>query len=398
MINYEEALNAILSNTKRCKKEKVLLKDSIGMILNENIYSGVEMPPFDKSAMDGYAVISRDSRKIPAVLKCIGVIQAGSKAVKRMRKGECIKIMTGAPIPGNADSVIKVEDTNSSGRSVELFKSTRKYENVCKKGEDIRSGMKVVNRGTKILPSHVAVIAACGRKYVSVIKRPRVAIINTGEEIIVAGKKLGRGEIYNSNGPTLSALLQADGFEPVYLGVVKDKKSDLLRVIKKGLKVDVLLISGGVSMGDYDFVPEVLGMLGVRKIFHKVKVKPGKPLFFGKKDGNKYVFGIPGNPVSTYVTYNVFIYPALNKMMGLKNNGLDLKKGIMEASYKKKSGRKQFVLVNVDKKSGKYFLTPRCSHGSGDILSLSRADGIMVVEKDVTELKKKSEVFFFIWR
>ena len=398
MIEFEEALRIILKNTGTLLAEQVPVDESIGRILQEDIHSKIEMPPFDKSAVDGYAVNASDVRRVPARLRRLGLIQAGEAFGGRLARGECVKIMTGAPLPKGADSVVMVEDSRQQGQYVELSKSAKKGENVCFRGEDLKKGQMILKKGTKIFSSHIGILATVGMPLVKVTGSPRVAILNTGGEIIPLGKRLGRNKIYNSNGPMLSALLKADGIEPRFLGIAKDNVRDLKKEIGTGLSADILLISGGVSMGDYDLIPSVLGSMGVKKIFHKVKIKPGKPLFFGRSQKGALVFGIPGNPVSNFLSYLIFVRTAINKMMGCQSGKPGFEEGIAQTGFHSKAGRKHFVLVKVSRRGNRYYLTPVASHGSADVLALSKADGFMVAEPRTGIIKKGSKVKFITWK
>jgi len=397
MIEYEEALKQILKNSSPLPPEKISIEDSIGRILKEDVYSTIEMPPFDKAAMDGYAIRARDVENAPTNLRCIGLIQAGDIFKNKLNRAECVKIMTGAPLPQGAQSVVMVEDTLQSGDSVLIKKTVKKGENVCFRGEDLKRRQRVLEQGVKISPAHVAVLATVGRRFVRVAAKPQVAILNTGGEIVPAGSKLGKNKIYNSNGPMLEALLKSDNIEPSFLGIAKDDPGELRSAIKQGLKKNVLLVSGGVSMGDYDLVPEVLASLGVRKIFHKVNIKPGKPLFFGVKN-KTLVFGIPGNPVSNFLSYLVFVRPALCNLMGYQYCEPEFREGLAAKKIITKTGRRHFVPVKIIKNKNQYHLTPVNSHGSADIMALSEADGFMVVDKERTAVEKNSKMKFITWK
>ncbi len=305
--------------------------------------------------------------------------------------------MTGAVLPKGTDSVVMVEDSRKKNGYVEILKSVAKGSNVCFKGEDIKKGQKIFQKGRTISISDMALLATVGKPLVRIVKKPEVALLNTGGEIVPLGRKLNKGKIYNSNGPQLLTLLKLDGITPHFLGIAKDTPYDLLKAIKKGLKSNVFLISGGVSMGDYDLVPKILEKLGVKKIFHKVNIKPGKPLFFGVAKGT-IVFGIPGNPVSNFLAYNLFIRPALYKLMGAHKGEPLFKQGIVMKAFSHKSDRTHFVLVKIFKKGDGYCLYPIASHGSADILALSKADGFMIVEANVAIVKATSRVKFFTWR
>ncbi|MFH1504183.1 MAG: gephyrin-like molybdotransferase Glp [Candidatus Omnitrophota bacterium] len=397
MIEFEGALSAVLKSVCALAAERTLIKESVGKVLAEDIYSKVEMPPFDKSAMDGYAVNSLDVKKAPVKLKCIGILQAGRNFKKKINRGECVKIMTGAPIPKGADSVVMVENTRFSGEYVEILPAPKKWENICFKGEDIKLGQKIADKGACVCVSDIALLAAAGNRYVKTVKFPRVSSLNTGSEIISLGKKLGKNKIYNSNGPQIYSLLKADGIAPCCLGVVRDNFQELVKAVKKGFKHDILLISGGVSAGDYDLVPKALEKAGVKKIFHKVKIKPGKPLYFGKYK-KTVIFGVPGNPVSNFSTYILFIRPAIYKMMGRGGYKLDFKEGIIKESFKHKIGRTHFIPVKILIKQGKYQISPLNSRGSADIFTLSKADAFMMAEAETSVVKKNSKVKFITWR
>ncbi len=396
MITFEEALVKIIKHATILGVKKVLIEESMGMTLAEDIYSKSDMPPFNKSAVDGYALRAADVKTAPVVLKNVGVIKAGGNFVRRLKTGECVKIMTGAPLPGGTDSVVMVEFTQAIGREITVLKTLGKMANVCLKAEDLKRGQKVMAKGAQICASHVAVLAAVGREFVKAIARPRVAVLNTGGEIVPVGSKLPKNCIYNSNGPMLAALFRSDGIQAKLPGVAKDARRDLEKAIKKCLDVDILLISGGVSVGDYDLVPEVLKGLGVKQVFHKVKIKPGKPLFFGVRN-KTIIFGVPGNPLAGFLAYLVFVRPAVRKMQNSKNYYPVFQEGILEKVFRQQANRKNFVLTRITKKRGQYYLSPLVSHGSADVVSLSQADGFFIADKDIVTMKKNTRVKFITW-
>ncbi len=397
MINYEEALRIILNNARRLTPEKIFIEEAVGYLLAEGVYSKIDMPPFNKSAMDGYAVIAKDTQNAPAKLKCIGLIQAGGSFKRKIEPGECVKIMTGAVLPKGSDSVVMIEDTTNSDKFVNIKGPVSKWQNVCFKGEDIQKAKLVLKKDRVISSACVALLATVGKRLVKVIKRPKVTILNTGGEIVPTGRKLSRGQIYNSNGPQLAALLKSDGIDPRYLGIAQDKPKELMQAIRRGLKSDIFLISGGVSMGDYDLVPGILKRAGVKEIFHKVNIKPGKPLFFGKK-AKTLIFGIPGNPVSNFLTYQLFIRPTVYKMSGYNSYWPRFEKGILESSFRQKTGRTHFVLAATEKRDGNWYVNPVSCHGSADVLALSRANGFIVVGKNIGYLRAKLKVRILLWK
>lgn len=397
MLEFEQALKLILSNTNELPVEETAVEGCVGCMLRCDIYSTIEMPPFNKSAMDGYAVKFRDVQNTPVRLKNIAFIQAGQTVKRKVRRGECAKIMTGASLPQGADSVVMVEDAREAGASIEIMKSVKKRSNVCFQGEDIKKGQKILEKGRMLSVSDVALLATVGLRFVRVTKNPSVAVLNTGGEIVPAGCKLSKRQIYNSNGPQLLALLKSDGINPCFLGIAKDRPQELRKAIRSGFKFDILLISGGVSMGDYDLVPGILGSQGVKEIFHNVKTKPGKPLFFGKRK-NTLFFGIPGNPVSNFLAYLIYIRPALYKMMGRIPYKSQFEEGVLEREFHQKPGRKHFVLAKILNKDHCSYVVPVGSHGSADILALSKADGFMVLDADVSIAKAKSKIKFITWK
>lgn len=397
MITYEQALENILKNTPMLPTEKVLTEESLGRVLNEEIISAIEMPAFDRSAMDGYALNHLDAEKVPVKLKCIGLIQAGDVFNKKLKRGECVKIMTGAQVPENADCVVMVEYTRITEEGVEILKAAQRSENIFFQGEDFKKGQIVLEKGTKILPSHIGILATVGRKFVKVFAKPKVAVLNTGGEIVSLGNKLGRNKIYNSNGPMLGALLESEGIKPVLLGIAKDNSKELKERIKKGFAADILLISGGVSMGDYDLVPGILEELGVKKIFHKVNIKPGKPVFFGTKN-KTVIFGVPGNPVSNFVAYHIFIRAVIQKMMGAQEPGPGFSEGIAATDFPKKAGRRYFALAKISINEGMCCLSSIPGHSSADTLALSQADSLVMLDDASTVVKNKAKVKFITWR
>ena len=377
--------------------ERIYIADSVGRVLAENVISKIPMPPFHKSAVDGYALKAAQAESAGILLTCTGLIQAGETFGKEIKPGECIKIMTGAAVPESTDAVIMVEDTRPlEDGTVEILKSVKKGQNICVKGEDIAFGQKVIEKGTLISSSHVAVMASSGRKTIKVYGRPEVAILNTGGEIVPVGRKITGNRIYNSNGPMLEALLKEDGIQANSLGIAKDTEHDLQRALEKGLTADVLLVSGGVSMGDYDLVPAILKEMGVKELFHTVRIKPGKPLFFGVKR-KKIIFGIPGNPVSNFLTYLLFIRPALHAMMGYTVKEPVVFEGLTSALLHSDTNRKHFIPARICKKGGDFLLTPVSSHGSADILALSNADAFLMLEEG-SDIKQGAKVKFVTWK
>ena len=396
MISFNEAFKKVLDQAKILGYEKLPVDESLGYVLAEDIVSEYDIPHFNKSAMDGYAVRYDDLKYIPVKLKCIDIIRTGQVFKKTVNKGECVKIMTGSLMPEGTDSVVMVEHTETAHKNkglIKIFKKVDYGENVCLKGEDIKKGRTVLKKGALIRGPEVSIISSLGMSIVRVYKKPTVAVLSTGDEIIEPGKSLVHGKIYNSNGHMFLSLFKEMGIKARYLGIVKDEEKKLKKAVMNGLKSDILLLSGGVSMGDYDLVPGVLKKCGVKKVFHKVRMKPGKPLFFGVRN-NRLVFGIPGNPVPAYLIYFIFIKPVVDKLMG-KKLCLNVTKGIMKKDYRRKPGRKHFVPV-LYKNDGSVYPVENY-HGSADISSLTRANGFMVMPASAGFIKKGQDVELLLW-
>ena len=390
MITFEEAMETVLRNAKPLPAAQVRIEDAVGRVLLEELRSGIDMPPFNKSAVDGYAIRSAEAAQ---PLRNVGLILAGDVFKGKVLPGQCVKIMTGAPVPPWADSVVMVEDSAEKDGFVIFTKAPGKGENICRRGEDIKKGTRILARGTVLSLSHIAVMAAIGRSHVKAGALPQVSLINTGGELIPPGRSLRGNSIYNSNGPMLSAMLKSDGInaEPV---IVRDEPRGLKAAFTKGLKADIMLISGGVSMGDFDLVPGTLKSLGVKCLFHKVRVRPGKPMFFGVK-GRKLVFGIPGNPLANFLAYLAYIRPAIRKLSCRPDYAPEFKTGVCSGKFEPKTPRRALVLTAVGAETA-YSLAEISNNGSADILALAAANGFTMV-KEGGSLKKGEKAKFLTW-
>jgi molybdopterin molybdotransferase len=381
MILLEQAMQKILEATKKLDIEKINLDSSFNYVLAENITADIDIPPFNKSAMDGYAVRAKDISAVPAILEVQDTIQAGDSALGSIKSGQCVKIMTGAPVPRYADSVVMVEDTEQSENGfVKILKEVKKGQNVCQQGEDIKRGKVVLEKDTFIGAPEIAILSSVGKTAVRVYRKPEVAIVSTGNEIVEPGNPLKNGQIRNSNGPMLMSLVLSLGCKTRYLGIAEDTESSLRNKIGEGLKSDVLLLSGGVSMGEYDLIPKVLGELGVRILFHRVFVKPGKPLLFAVK-GKSIIFGIPGNPVSNFTTFHMFVKPALRKMMGVSAYEVSLEEAVMDIDFKNTTERVHVVPSSCFFKGTELHVAPFTLNGSADIIGCSNANCFAVIRK-----------------
>ena len=402
MINSKQALSIILRQAKLLGQESILISETLGRILAEDIYSDINLPPFDRSAMDGFAVNSKDTSE---VFEIIEDIPAGKVPKKTIKPGQCARIMTGAMLPKGADKVIKVEDSEpaTERRGSFSFKEPRRLAsgstktNVSKLGEDIKAGALVLKKGTKIRPQEAAMLATVGKIKVKVLRQPNVAVISTGSELVEPSKKPKAGQIRNSNASMLLVQLKRRGIDGQYLGIAKDNILATKKLIQKGLKqADILLLSGGVSVGDYDFVKEVLGSCGVKIHFNKVAIKPGKPTVFGSK-GKKLVFGLPGNPVSVLVIFELFVVPALDKIVGRQTKSQFKKIKLLKDFSRRDIKREQYypVKIKLEKPATErrgFLVVPLEFHGSAHMQALTEANGIMQVPRGVKEIKKGTMV------
>ncbi|MFC1566759.1 molybdopterin molybdotransferase MoeA [bacterium] len=382
MLTLHKALKIIEKNKISLDTKIVPLDSAFNRILAEDAFSDINIPPFDKSAMDGYAV---NSISTASVREIKGSVHAGETFTDSFEVNECVKIMTGAPIPSSADCVVKIEDTEEiPNNKVQINCSLNKGFNICKKAEDLKEGDRVLSKGIKIQGPEIAALASVGKDTCKVYKMPKAAIISTGNELIEPGDDLKNGCIRNSNGHMLSALAKDFGCEVSYLGIAKDTTNDLETKIKKGLESDILLLSGGVSMGDKDLVFSALKNQGVEILFHGVYIKPGKPLLFGKK-GKTLVFGIPGNPVANFTTFHFFVRPVINQNM-IKVQAY------ITHDFTKKKGRSLIVPTRYEYKSNKPKISAFNIMGSADITGCIGCNAFMLIEGKESAMIKEGEL------
>lgn len=393
MITVEEALEKILSRIHPLGSEKVSILEALGRVMAENIYANRDIPPLDNSGMDGYAVRSEDiqnaSSSQPVRLEVIEDLPAGFVSKKRVEKGKAIRIMTGAPIPKGADTVVPVEDAKQDDQFVLIFTTLPSDENIRKAGEDVKEGERVISAGDLIRPSEVGMLASVRRSFVSVYQRPLVAILCTGEELVDVDGILDEVKIVSSNSYTLAAQVRDCGAIPVQLGIVRDRKEEIKEKLLQGIRADVLISSAGVSVGDYDFVKDALKDLGMEMIFWKVAMQPGRPLVFGTIQG-KPVFGVPGNPVSSMVSFEQFVRPSLLKMMGHRQLYRPVIEAVLKEDIRKKPGRRHFMRAFVSFEKDQYFASVTGPQGSGILKSMVKANGLVIVPED-REIVKAGE-------
>jgi molybdopterin molybdotransferase len=335
--------------------------------------------------MDGYAVRSVDIRNAsetnPVRLEVIEDLRAGFISEKTVGKGQAIRIMTGAPIPKGADAVVPAEETKREDGSVLILTSAFPGGYIRKAGEDVKKGDRVMIKGDIIRPSEIGMLASMGRPFVPVYQRPSVAILCTGEELVDVGESLEGAKIVSSNSYTLAAQVKECGAIPIQLGIARDEKEEIREKILQGLRSDVFISSAGVSVGDYDLVRDVLKELGVEMIFWRVAMKPGKPAAFWMFDG-KPAFSLPGNPVSSMVTFEQFVRPALLKMMGHRQLFRPVIEATLKEEIRKEPGKRHFIRAVVTYEKGGYFVTTTGPQGSGILQSMVRANGLIVILED----------------
>jgi len=379
MIRFEEALKIVIENAPALRGERVDILASSGRVLLENVCSDINMPPFNRSAVDGFACRRGD---LGQELTVIETIRAGQAPEKTLGPGQCSRIMTGSPVPEGADCVVMVEDTIDISENRIRFTGNHTKDNISRVAEDVREGDLVIEAGTMIRPQHIAIMAAVGYVNPLVATRPKVAVISTGDEIVEPQLKPGFSQIRNSNGYQLVEQIRKADALPDYLGIAPDnEKATLDKILLAMEGNDVVLLTGGVSMGTFDFVPSVMEKAGITILFRKIALQPGRPTIFGKKD-DKLIFGLPGNPVSSFTLFEVLVKPMLWKMMGVIDFYSILRLPMGTDYERRRSDRMQWLPVSI--RDGKVF--PLEYHGSAHIFSLASADAIAAIPFGVTKL------------
>ncbi len=407
MISVEEALQKVLDEVDILEAESVPILDTLGQVLAEDIKSDINVPPLDNSAMDGYAVRSEDtkgaSENAPRYLRVIDIVIAGSISKKKVTPGTAIRIMTGAPIPIGADTVVQFERTNEEKNTdntrIGILEEIPPDLNIRRAGEDIARGTLALRKGTVIRPSEIGLMASLGHSSVKVIRRPVVAVLSTGNELVEIDNALPEGKIHDSNLYSITALVKKYGCIPKVLGISRDDEAELAGKLKQAQDADMVLTTGGVSMGDYDMVKDILARDG-QIVFWKVRVKPGKPLAFGKikgrdkNGGAKSIphLGLPGNPVSCMVSFELFVRPALLKMMGKKNITKPIVAATMEETIINDAGRRLYNRAIVEKRNGHYYARMTGSQSSGILSSMSLANALVIIPEEKKTVKKGETV------
>ena len=384
-LSFKDARATVLERVRETlrtpKVKTVPLDDSLGCVLASDVRADRDYPPFDRSARDGFAVMSSDVASVPANLELIGETRAGEPSRFSLQPGQTVEIMTGAPGPENSDAVVMVEYSERSGQSVTLSRTIAAGRNLIPAGSEVESGQRVLRAGTRIGYTTIALLGTVGYAEVPVYERPQVAILSTGDEVLPVDAQPEIYQIRNSNAHSLAAQVRRRGGIPRILPVAKDRLNETRRLIEEGLRSDLLLLSGGVSMGKHDLVEEVLSGLAAEIFFTRVRIQPGKPLVFCRV-GETPVFGLPGNPLSTMVTFEVFASVAVDLLGGANESPLRFQKAVLAAPYRHKPFLTRFLGARME---GDYVNARVRLHkggGSGDVAAFAQTHCLMVATED----------------
>jgi molybdopterin molybdotransferase len=389
MISVEEAYEILLANLPERKTVRVQFQSALGRILAEDLKATSDIPPFYRSALDGYAVLAADVENAPVELKVAGESRAGGGMPGELKSGEAIAIMTGAPVPEGADAVQMIElcQVLDGGQKVVIQKPVKAHENIAPRGSEAKAGKVVLKAGHRIGPAEIAVMATFGYTEAMVYGKPNVAIFATGDELVEFNEVPRQGQIRNSNAHCLSGQLKYMDLDADYLGIARDDREELRRKMLLGLERDVLIITGGVSMGEYDFVRDVFQDLKLEILFSKVAIKPGKPTVFARR-GDKLVFGLPGNPISALVTFEYFVRPALGWLCGMAKPELPRMKGELLADVRQTPGRTAFLPAWVSWQADGWKVEPLRWKSSADIIGFTGANATFIFPKNRDFLSK----------
>ena len=395
MLTVDQALAIVLNHIDPLGVETVTLEHALGRVLCEPVYADIDLPPFDRARMDGYAVRSSDVATAPVKLRVIGEIAAGASFAGKINAGEAVKIFTGAPVPEGADAVQKIEVTESTNHTVEIKEAVKPGQFITPHASEIAAGEQVLKPGRTIGPAEMAVLASFGRPLVRVSRRPRVAVFSTGSELVDVSTKPSGAQIRNSNSYTIAAYAERAGAAVAMLPVVEDTP-DATRnaLLRAAADRDIVITSGGVSMGDYDLVKAALLEIGAEIFFDKVKIRPGKPIVFARRE-QSFFFCLPGNPVSTSVTFNVFVRPAIRKM---QHDGAPLVSSVtalLAHTLKDGSSRRSYLPGRLFIEDGRAVVEPLKWGGSSDLVAFVDANALIIVAEDVHEVPEGQIVEVF---
>ena len=384
MLTYEQARRTVIDKVEKARGPRATAKisvwDALGFVLAEEVKTDREYPPFNRSTRDGHAVRSPEV-SAGAKLRCVAEIKAGDAVTQPLAPGTCVQIMTGAAVPDGADAVVMIEHTNRESDSVRFDRASQAGQNIVPRGSEAQRSAMILTPGLRLGYAELAQAAQVGATQLRCASKPRVAILSTGDEVIAIDHEPGPFQIRNSNGVSLAAQVRLAGGEPVLLGNAADRTDDLREKISRGLREDMLVLSGGVSMGKYDLVETVLKDLGAQFFFDAVAIRPGRPAVFGKC-GDTFVFGLPGNPVSTMVTFELFVVPAIDLLSGAPARDLPLVEARLGTVLNEKPGLTHFLPARVEWRGAAPEVKALPWQGSGDIAALVRANCYLVVAAD----------------
>jgi molybdopterin molybdotransferase len=394
MLTFEEARRKVIEQVGKNRGPRAILGvsvwDALALVLAQEVKTDREYPPFDRSTRDGYAVRSKEVTP-GTKLKCMGEIKAGDTVKEALAAGNCVQIMTGAAVPPGTDAVVMIEHTQREGDVVQFERAARAGQNFVPRGSEAAAGQTILEPGMRLGYAELALAAQVGAVELQCAKRPRVAILSTGDEVVLVDRTPGEFQIRNSNSVSLAAQVRIAGGEPVVLGNAADRVEDLGEKIELGLKEDALVLSGGVSMGKYDLVESVLKALGAEFFFDAVAIRPGKPAVFGMCRG-KPVFGLPGNPVSTMVTFELFVAPAIDLLSGAEARPLPFVEARLAEALNEKPGLAHFLPARVEWQGSTPHVKALKWQGSGDIAALAKANCFLVVPADREKIEARESV------
>ena len=392
MISVDEAMQIIFDRVGPLGSESVPLAEAYNRVLAEDVVADMNLPPFDRARMDGYALRAEDATTAPVTLRLIGEIAAGASFTGELQKGEAIKIFTGAPVPAGADAVQKVEVTSSNGTTVTLHEAVRAGQFITPLASEMTEGATVARCGRTVKAAELAVLASFGYAQVSVYRRPRVAVLSTGSELVEVSVKPSAAQIRNSNSYSIASYAERDGAIVGNLGTVIDTHEATRQALSKAFTGrDVVISSGGVSIGDYDLVKAALLDLGAEIYFDKVSIRPGKPTVFARC-GQAWFFGLPGNPVSTSVTYNVFARTALRRLLGDADPLLETVKAELTSPIRDSSSRRSYLPARLSIRGGRATVEPLKWAGSSDLVAFMNANALLIAGEEVHEMAAGSLV------
>src|SRR6266849_3366432 len=389
MLPYAEARRKVIGVAgalrRPPRRETIEIEQSFGRVLAEPVLADRDYPPFNRSTRDGFAVRAADAVVPGARVDCVGELRAGGSFEGTLKAGQCVEIMTGASVPAGADAVAMIEHTKRDGRSITFDRAVQSGDHIVSRGSEARAGTLLVAANARVGYAEMALAAQAGTTCLEVFANPRLAILSTGDEVVDARATPGPLQVRNSNGISIEVLARTAGAEPVQLGNAPDEKDALRRDIERGLEADILVLSGGVSMGKYDLVEQVLSDLGAEFHFTGVAIRPGRPAVFATCRG-KLIFGLPGNPVSTMVTFELFVLPAIDILSGAAARPLPIFRAILKTPLREKGPMVHFLPAHIEWDGREAQVTQRPWQGSGDIVTLAAANGFIVAGPERPEI------------